>query len=164
MISIIVAIADNGAIGKNNDLLWHLPDDLQHFKRTTSGHPIIMGRKTFESFGARPLPKRINVVITRGNTYVSQNNVVVARSVDDALEKLPDQEEVFIIGGGEIYKQALPLTDRMYLTVVHHQFEADTFFPKFNEDEWTEVESIFHPADEKHAYAFTIKTLDRRRE
>lgn len=163
MISLIVAIADNHAIGKNNDLLWHLPDDLKHFKRTTSGHPIIMGRKTFESFGARPLPKRTNVVITRGNAYTSEGNLVVVRSLDEALQQVNEEEEVFIIGGGEIYKQAMPIIDRMYLTVVHHQFEADTYFPAFDEREWTEVANEYHPADEKHAYAFTIKTLSRKK-
>jgi dihydrofolate reductase len=162
MISLIVAIADNRAIGKNNDLLWHLPDDLKHFKRTTSGHPIIMGRKTFESFGARPLPKRTNVVITRGNAYTSAGNLVVVRSLDEALEQVKEDDEIFIIGGGEIYKQAMPLIDRMYLTVVHHQFEADTYFPAFDESQWTEVANEYHPADEKHAYAFTIKTLERK--
>ena len=162
MISLIVAIADNRAIGKNNDLLWHLPDDLKHFKRTTSGHPIIMGRKTFESFGARPLPKRTNVVITRGNAYTSTGNLVVVGSLEEALEQVKEDDEIFIIGGGEIYKQAMPLIDRMYLTVVHHQFEADTYFPAFDERQWTEVANEHHPADEKHAYAFTIKTLERK--
>lgn len=161
MLSLIVAIAQNNAIGKGNDLLWHLSDDLKHFKRTTSGHPIIMGRKTFESFGSRPLPKRTNIIITRQVDYQAPGCVVV-HSLAEALAAVPKNDEAFIIGGGEIYRQALPDVDKMHITIVHHDFDADTWFPDYLPEQWTETESTFHPADEKHAYPFTIKTLVRK--
>ena len=161
MLSLIVAIAQNNAIGKGNDLLWHLSDDLKHFKRTTSGHPIIMGRKTFESFGSRPLPKRTNIIITRQVDYQASGCVVV-HSLAEALAAVPKNDEAFIIGGGEIYRQALPDVDKMHITIVHHDFDADTWFPDYLPEQWTETESTFHPADEKHAYPFTIKTLVRK--
>ena len=138
-VSLIVAVSENGVIGKDNDLIWHLPKDMRFFKNTTMGHHVIMGRKNFESIPHkfRPLPNRINVVITRQTTYKAGGCMVV-NSVDDALQiaKHNGEEEAFIIGGGQIYKLALEanLVDKVYLTKVHHSFEGDTFFPALNKD------------------------------
>ena len=123
----VVAIAKNNAIGKDNQLLWHLPKDLKHFKEITSGHTIIMGRKTYESVG-KPLPNRRNIIITRQNITIEGCEVV--NSIEDALKLCAGEDEVFIVGGAEIYKQAMALTDRIYLTIVHHEFEGDTYFPE----------------------------------
>lgn len=133
-ISAIAAISEyDRGIGKDNDLLWKIPDDLKRFKEITLGHPIILGRKNFESIG-RALPRRMNIIVTRDTNYHAENCVIV-HSVEEALEKakLLDSEEVFIIGGGEIYKQALPYTDRLYLTVIHAEKPADVFFPDYSE-------------------------------
>ncbi|WP_370632403.1 dihydrofolate reductase [Mucilaginibacter sp. UR6-1] len=157
--SIIVAIAQNHAIGKNNQLLWHLPTDLKHFKNTTSGHTVIMGRKTFDSVG-KPLPKRRNIVITRQN--ISIEGCEVVSSVEDALALCAGEDEVFIVGGAEIYKLAMPLTDKIYLTIVHHDFEGDTYFPEIDYSQWNETARTDYEADDKHAYAYSILTLERR--
>ncbi len=132
-ISIIAAIGKNRELGKNNKLLWHIPGDLPHFKKLTLGHPIIMGRKTFESIG-RPLPNRTNIVVTRDSSYEVEG-VVVVHSIEKAIEeaKKKDKEEIFVIGGGQIYEQALPFADRLYLTIVDAQAEADTYFPDYSE-------------------------------
>ena len=129
MLTLIVAASENNAIGKNNGLLWHLPDDFKHFKQTTTGHYIIMGRKTFESF-PKPLPNRTHVIITRQSDYKVPENCIVVSSLQKALKSCPENEEVFIIGGGEIYKQAMPLADKIELTRVHTTLDADTFFPE----------------------------------
>jgi dihydrofolate reductase len=157
--SIIVAIAQNNAIGINNQLLWHLPNDLKHFKNTTSGHTVIMGRKTFDSVG-KPLPKRRNIVITRQN--ISIEGCEVVNSVEAALALCADEYEVFIVGGAEIYKLAMPLTDKIYLTIVHHDFEGDTYFPQIDYSQWNETARTDYEADEKHAYTYSIITLERR--
>jgi len=133
-ISIIVAIAENGVIGGGNELLWHIPDDLKRFKRITSGHSVIMGRKTFESIG-KPLPNRRNIVITR-NSEFRVDGIEVANSLRTALEMTKSEDEVFIIGGGEIYRQALPLANKLYITRVHDKYEGDTFFPDIDIHEW----------------------------
>ena len=159
-ISIIVAISANNAIGKDNQLLWHLPADLKHFKEITSGHPIIMGRKTYDSIG-RPLPNRRNIVITR-NKELGIAGVEVVSSIAEAISLCANENEVFIIGGAEIYKHALPLTDCIYLTVVHQQYEADAFFPELNENEWTTIHQEYHEADEKNSVAYTFSTLERK--
>jgi dihydrofolate reductase len=138
-ISIIVAVAENEAIGYDNHLLWHISEDLKRFKSLTLGHHVIMGRKTFESVG-KPLPGRVNVVISRQDNY-SANGCLVAKSLEDALALAKQDSEAFIIGGGELYKQALPLTDKIYLTRVHAGFAGDTFFPELNLAEWT-TESV----------------------
>ena len=132
-ISIIAAIGKNRELGKDNKLLWHIPGDLPRFKKLTTGHPIIMGRKTFESIG-RPLPNRINIVVTRDSNY-NIEGVIVVHSIEKAIEeaKKKDKEEIFIIGGGQIYEQVLPFTDRLYLTVIDAQAEADTYFPDYSE-------------------------------
>ena len=158
-VSIIVAIAENNAIGKNNQLLWHLPADLKHFKNTTTGHTVIMGRKTYDSVG-RPLPNRRNIIITRQDIKIPGCQVV--KSIEDALALSADQDEVFIVGGAEIYKQSIYLTHRIYLTIVHHSFDADTFFPEINYNEWTETARTDHQPDEKNNFPYSFVTLDRR--
>ena len=132
LISIIAAIGTNRELGKNNKLLWHIPDDLKHFKRLTSGHPVIMGRKTYESIG-RPLPDRINIIITKNSIY-SVSNCIVVHSLKDALEiaKEKEKEEIFIIGGGQIYKEAINMADKLYLTKVDASYDADTYFPNYS--------------------------------
>lgn len=161
MISIIVAVAENNVIGKDNDLIWHLPRDLKHFKETTTGHYVIQGRKTFESCG-KPLPNRTNVIITRDNNYKAEGCIVV-HSLEDAIKEAKDDSEAFIIGGGKIYEQAMSLVDRIYLTRVHHSFEGDTFFPEINMEEWIEIDRRDFEPDEKNKYSFTILTLDRKK-
>ena len=157
-VSIVVAIAQNNAIGKDNQLLWHLPKDLKHFKEITSGHTIIMGRKTYESVG-KPLPNRRNIIITRQNITIDGCEVV--NSMDEALKLCAGEDEVFIVGGAEIYKQALALTDRIYLTIVHQEFDGDTYFPEIKEDEWTETKREDHQADDRHAIPYSFITLER---
>ncbi|RVT98097.1 dihydrofolate reductase [Mucilaginibacter limnophilus] len=156
--SIIVAISQNYAIGKNNQLLWHMPHDLKHFKETTSGHTVIMGRKTFDSVG-KPLPRRRNIVITRQHIEIAGCEVV--SSIDDAIELCKDEEEVFIVGGAEIYRQSMGITNRIYLTIIHHIFEADTFFPEIDYSQWKEIKREDYPADEKNAYSYSFITLER---
>ncbi|MFP4046634.1 MAG: dihydrofolate reductase [Bacteroidales bacterium] len=161
MLSMIVAAAENNAIGKDNKLLWHLPDDLKHFKNTTKGHHIIMGRKTFESNG-RPLPKRTNIIITKNKDFTADGCLIV-HSIDEALEIAKNDNEPFIIGGETIYRQAMPLAERIYLTRVHTEIEGDTFFPEIDENEWEEKSREYHEKDEKHPYPFSIITLERIR-
>ncbi len=159
MITLIAAIGENRELGKDNEMLWHLPDDFKRFKRVTTGHAIIMGRKTFESLGKKVLPKRVNVVITRDRTY-DGGCAIVVDSLKKALRVIHDPNP-FIIGGGEIYKQALKLADRLDLTIVHNTFEADVFFPSFDEVHWKEVSREFHPKDERHQYDFSFVTYKR---
>ncbi|SFN43096.1 dihydrofolate reductase [Salegentibacter flavus] len=156
----IAAAAENNALGKENDLVWHLPDDFKRFKKLTTGHHIIMGRKTFESF-PQALPNRTHIIITRNKDYKAKGAVVV-HSLERALEIAKDDPQPFIIGGGEIYKQALPYSEKIELTRVHSEFEADTFFPKIDNTNWELVNEEFHPTDEKHKYAFTYLTYERR--
>ncbi|MBO5813181.1 MAG: dihydrofolate reductase [Alistipes sp.] len=158
MVSVIVAVAENGVIGDKNTLLWHISEDLRNFKRVTSGHPVIMGRKTFDSLG-RPLPNRTNVVITRQNLEIEGCKVV--HSLEEALSLFSPEEEVFVIGGAQIYAEALPLADRFYLTRVHHAYEGDTSFPKWNESEWSLMESERFERGEKYEYPFTIEIYER---
>ena len=160
MIIMIAAAAENNALGKNNDLLWHLPDDFKRFKQMTTNHYIIMGRKTFESF-PRPLPNRTHVVITRQPEYYYEN-VIVVEGLAEALACVPDGEDSFIIGGGEIYKLALPFVDKIELTRIHAQFEADTYFPELDSKEWELTDKQYHPKDGKHLYDFTYETYERR--
>lgn len=158
IVSAIVAIGQNNAIGKNNQLLWHLPNDLKHFKDITSGHTIIMGRKTFDSVG-KPLPKRRNIIITRQD--ISIEGAEVVHTIDEALALCHGEEEVFIGGGAEIYKMAMPKTDRIYLTIVHQNFDADAYFPEIDQNEWKETEREDHAADEKNAIPYSFITLER---
>ncbi len=157
----IAAVAQNGTIGHDNELIWHLPDDLKHFKKLTKGHTIIMGRKTWESIGAKPLPQRRHVIITRNFDYEAEGAEVVC-TIDEALELAKTDDKVFIVGGGEIYKLAMPYINRMELTIVHHDFAGDTSFPEFDENQWEEVSAVRHEADERHAYPFTFVSLSRK--
>lgn len=160
-LSIIAAVADNNAIGKGNDLLWHLPDDMKFFRKHTIDHHIIMGRKTFESIGGgKPLPRRTSVIISRQKDYQA-TGCWTAPSLESALELCPDDEEVFIIGGGEVYAQALNYANKLYLTKVKGQFEADIFFPAVDFTQWKQVFSEEHSADEKHKYAFEFCIFER---
>lgn len=158
IISAVVAIAENYAIGKNNQLLWHLPNDLKHFKTITSGHTVIMGRKTYDSVG-KPLPNRRNIIITRQQIQIEGCELV--NSVEAALELCKDEQEAFIIGGAEIYKLAMPFTNRIYLTVVHQSFDADAFFPHISSSEWTEISRTDFEADEKNAIPYSFITLEK---
>ncbi|WP_111706369.1 dihydrofolate reductase [Lutibacter citreus] len=160
MITIIAAIANNNALGKDNKLIWHLPADLKRFKKTTSNHHIIMGRKTFESLG-KPLPNRVNIVITRNKNYIAEGCLVV-NSLTDAIEAAKADENPYILGGAEIYKQALEVADKLDLTFVHHTFEADVFFPEIDMDIWEEKSREFYNADDKNAFAFSFVTYLRK--
>ena len=159
MLSTIVAASENNVIGKDNQLLWHLPDDLKHFKRTTKGHHVIAGRKTFESQG-KPLPHRTNIIVTRNPDYRAEGCIVV-NSLDRALELAQADDEPFIIGGEQIYRMALPLVERIYLTRVHAEFEGDTFFPELDMDQWKEISREYYSKDERNEYPFSIIILDR---
>jgi dihydrofolate reductase len=159
MISIIVATDNKGGIGKDNQLLWHLPNDLKRFKFITNNHVIIMGRKTFESIG-RVLPNRTNVVITRNKDLVF-DGCVMCSSLEQAIEKYA-KEDVFIIGGGEIYKQAMAIADRVYLTKVDTELEADTHFQELSEKDWEVTLLEKHSTDEKHPYNYTFINYQRR--
>lgn len=159
MISIIVATDNKGGIGKDNQLLWHLPNDLKRFKFITNNHVIIMGRKTFESIG-RVLPNRTNVVITRNKDLVF-DGCVMCSSLEQAIEKYAN-EDVFVIGGGEIYKQAMAIADRVYLTKVDTELEADTHFQELSEKDWEVTLLEKHSTDEKHPYNYTFINYQRR--
>ncbi|TSC79246.1 MAG: dihydrofolate reductase [Candidatus Peregrinibacteria bacterium Gr01-1014_25] len=162
-ISLIVAASENDVIGKNGTLPWHLPDDWKHFRDLTKGHPVIMGRKTYASIG-RPLPERLNIVITRQSKLIIEGCTVVA-SLDDALRIARESgaQEAFVIGGGEIYRDAARLADVIYLTRVHTTTDGDVTFPTIDPDAWREVAREEHPADEKHAHAFTFLTYERKK-
>ena len=150
-----------GVIGRDNGLPWHLPADLQYFKQTTMGKPILMGRKTHESIG-RPLPGRTNIVITRDTGYRAAGCVVV-NSIDAALAAAGEQDEIMVIGGAEFYRQVLPHTDTIYLTRIHESFDGDTFFPELNGANWHEVERSDHAADAKNPHDYSFIRLDRVR-
>lgn len=161
-LTLIVAAGEDNAIGKDNDLIWHLSDDLKRFKSLTSGHHIIMGRKTFESF-PKPLPNRTHIVITRQTGYEVPSGVIVVNSLHDAIDAARNDKQPFIIGGGEIYKQSIKFADKLEITRVHASFEdADTFFPEIDSTTWKEVKRTTHDADEKHAYAFSFITYLRK--
>jgi len=161
-LTIIVAAGENDAIGKDNDLIWHLSDDLKRFKSLTNGHHIIMGRKTFESF-PKPLPNRIHIVITRQKDYQAPEGVIIVNNLEDALDAARTDKQPFIIGGGEIYKQSMSLANKIELTRVHSSFEnADTYFPEIDKNQWKEVSRTTHDADEKHAHAFSFVTYLRK--
>lgn len=160
MINIVVAKASNNVIGAKNNLIWHLPNDLKHFKNLTTGHPIIMGRKTFESLG-RPLPNRTNIVVTRDLNW-NADGIVKVNSLANALEEARKiNDEIDIIGGGNIYKQAMEFTDVLYVTEVHYEFDGDTYFPEIDLDEWEEVKREDFKKDEKHPYAYSFVTYNR---
>ncbi|WP_135079956.1 dihydrofolate reductase [Terasakiella sp. SH-1] len=151
-ISMIVAVAENGAIGKDNKMLWHIPEDFKYFKTTTMGKPIIMGRKTYESIG-RPLPGRLNIVITRDETW-SVEGVSVVHSLDEAIElaKQDKGEEIFIIGGGTIYAQAMPMATRIHFTEIHRAYDADAHFPPLDTSLWQEISREDHAGDPDYSF------------
>lgn len=156
MIIAIAAIGMNNELGKDNQLIWHLPNDFKRFKTLTTGHYIIMGRKTFESF-PKPLPNRTHVIITRQKNYTAENCIVVD-SLKKAIAVCPKDEDVYVIGGGEIYNQSIDFADKLEITKVFHSFEADTFFPEIDTAKWELVSEEFHAKDEKHAYDFCFQT------
>lgn len=163
MLSIIVAQAKNGVIGQANDLPWHLPDDLLHFKQLTTGKTVIMGRKTLESIMARihkPLPNRRNIVLTRDAGYKAEGVEIVV-SIEKALSMIDKEQEAFVIGGSQVYKVFLPHTKRIYLTQVKANTDGDSYFPALGA-EWHEVSRENHPKDERHAYSFSFVTLEKR--
>jgi len=160
MIIIIAAVSENNALGKDNDLVWHLPDDFKRFKQLTSGHYIVMGRKTFESF-PKPLPNRTHIIVTRQKNYAPEG-CIVANSLQEAIQLCPKNEDTYIIGGGEIYKQSMAFATVLEITRVHHAFEADTFFPEIDSTIWKLAYEEFHPKDEKHNFSFTYQTYQRK--
>ena len=159
-IALIAAMTDDRVIGIDNRLPWKLPADMKWFRRHTLGKPIVMGRKTFESFGGKPLPERLNIVITRDRDYRAEGAVVV-HDIDEALAAAGDAEEVMIIGGASFYEQMLPRADRLYLTFVHADVEGDAWFPEFDRSQWREVYREDHEADEKNPYAYSFVILER---
>ncbi|MBS7785855.1 dihydrofolate reductase [Flavobacterium sp. CYK-55] len=160
MIILIAAMAENRALGKNNQLLWHLPDDFKRFKQLTSGHFIVMGRKTFESLPGK-LPNRTHIIISRQKDYEIEG-CLTATSLENGLKLVPEGQDVFVIGGGQIYEQSLPIADVVELTRVHTEMDADTFFPEINFDYWQLTSKEYHQKDEKHAFDFTFETYLRK--
>ena len=162
MISVIVAIAENYAIGKKGDLLCHLPADLKHFKEITSGRTVMMGERTFFSLPKHPLPNRRNIVLTdvKGKTFDGAEAVY---SIDEMVKCINGEEEAFVIGGGMVYRQMMPLADKLYITHIHNSWpDADTFFPEIKEEEWRRVSAERHEADEKNPFAYTFAEYIRR--
>lgn len=162
IISMIAALGQAREIGKENSLLWKLPNDMRWFVKNTKNKTIVMGRKTFESFGAKPLPNRKNIVVTNDENYEAEG-VTVVHSIDAAIEEAQPADELMVIGGANFYEQLLPKSQRLYLTYVESSFEADAFFPYFNDFEWNEVFSEEHEADEDHAYSYRFVILERKR-
>ncbi|MBR2866598.1 MAG: dihydrofolate reductase [Alistipes sp.] len=159
MVSIIVAIAQNGTIGDKNALLWHIKEDMRFFRTTTSGHAVVMGRKTFESLGSRPLPKRTNIVITRAERTFE--GALTAHSLEEAIRLAGEDEEIFIIGGAQIYAEALGVADRLYITHVEHDYAGDTAFPEIDLSKWHLVAEERHERGEEYEYPFAFRTYDR---
>lgn len=161
-ISLIAAMAENRVIGKQGDLPWHLPEDLKLFKRITRGHYIIMGRKTFESFGGKPLSHRTNIVLSRKKDF-DPGQAQVVDTLDHALKLANDngEKEAFIIGGETLYKKAISFADKLYITLVHAKPKGDTFFPEFNPDLWILNKEEYHPKDNRHQYSFTFQEYIR---
>jgi dihydrofolate reductase len=165
ILSLIAAVGKNGIIGSNGDLPWHLPADMKFFSKTTRGHHVLMGRKNFESIPAkfRPLPGRPNIIVTRNSEYTADGAHVVS-SIDAGISyaKHRGEEELFIIGGGEIYQQTIDQAERMYLTHVNAQPEGETHFPSFDPEEWNKEEILYHPKDDIHNYSFQICVYTRK--
>ena len=166
IISMIAAVAENLVIGKDNDLVWSLPDDMKYFMQTTTGHPVIMGRKNYDSIPEkfRPLKKRTNIIVTRNPNYKADDcpDCVLVNSIAHALAAAKQEtKEIFIIGGGQIYELALPLANRLYLTEIKETFEGDAFFPVFDKSEWKEVSRQRHEKDERHDQQFDFVIYDR---
>jgi dihydrofolate reductase len=165
IVSQIVAAGEKNEIGKHNKLLWHLPNDMKFFKNTTWGMPVIMGRKTYESIAGEPLPGRVNIIVTKNQDFhPGSGKVKVAATIEEAIAMAAetDCKELFIAGGGEIYRASLPLTQRIYLTRVHQVFEdAEIFFPEIRNDTWKLVQRLDFPADEKHAFPYSFETWEK---
>ena len=161
-ISIIAAVADNYAIGKSNNLPWYLPADLKHFKQLTTGHAIVMGKRTFESLPKGPLPNRKNIVLTSIMSEGVNEGYYEADSLEDATFLCEHEEQVFIIGGATVYKQCIDKVDYLYITWIHKEFSADTYFPKINFDEWEEVKHEDHQPDENNLYSYTFSEYKRK--
>ena len=161
MVIMIAAVAENNALGKNNDLLWHLPNDFKRFKEITSGHHIIMGRKTFESF-PKPLPNRTHVIITRQNNFEHEGCIVV-QNIEKALSVCPINKNLYIIGGGEIYQQSISFADQLDITRVHHSFDADVYFPEIDPEIWELTSETYHSKDERHLFDYTFQTFVRKK-
>ncbi len=161
MIILIAAVAENYALGKNNDLLWHLPLDFKRFKEITSGHYIIMGRKTFDSF-PKPLPNRTHVIISR-QIGLKHEGCIVVQDLEKAIAICPKNEDVYIIGGGEIYAQSIHLADQLDITRVHHSFDADVYFPEIEPEIWELISETFNPKDEKHLFDYTFQKYTRKK-
>lgn len=159
MVSIIVAIAQNGTIGDKNSLLWHIKEDMRFFRTTTSGHPVIMGRKTFESLGSKPLPKRTNIVITRADREFE--GALTAHSLEEAIRMAGEDAEIFVMGGAQIYREALLVADRMYITHVERDYEGDTSFPEVDYSQWKLVDVVRHERGEEYESPFEFRTYDR---
>lgn len=160
--SIIVAVGENNAIGKDGDLLWHIREDMLHFKNTTKNHPVLMGRKTWESLQIRPLPKRHNIIITQNKNFSFNDNVTILHSIKEAKEIQDLDSEVFIIGGGSIYREFMPLTNKIYLTKVYKSYEeADTFFPEIDYNKWKTVYQSERKKDEESNIEYQFFTLER---
>jgi len=160
MITIIAAVAKNNALGKNNKLIWYLPADLKRFKKVTLNHHIIMGRKTYESLG-KPLPNRTNIIITRSKNYTAKGCIVV-NSLPKAIEAAKSDKNPFILGGANIYKQAILIADKLDITFIHHHFEADVFFPKIDTTIWKETAREDYTADAKNKYNYSFVTFKRK--
>ncbi|MCW8901014.1 MAG: type 3 dihydrofolate reductase [Gammaproteobacteria bacterium] len=160
-ISMIAAMTEDRVIGIKNTLPWKLPNDMKWFRQNTMGKPIVMGRKTFESFGAKALPGRTNIIISRDESYQASDSIVV-HSIDEALKAAGDVEEVMIIGGASFYEQMLPKADRLYLTFVHAEIQGDAWFPEINNNDWNKTETIKHKKDDKNQYAHSFIILDRK--
>jgi dihydrofolate reductase len=161
MLTIIAAVSTNNALGKDNDLLWHLPEDFKRFKAITTGHYIIMGRKTFESF-PKPLPNRTHVIITRNKNYTAPEGCLVVENFEKALDICPKNEEVFVIGGGQIYKQTINLVDKLEITKVHTNIDAEVYFPEIDNNIWKLVFEEHRYKDEKHAFDYSFQTFTKK--
>ena len=157
----IAAMTEDRVIGVKNSLPWKLPNDMKWFRQNTMGKPIVMGRKTFESFGAKALPGRTNIIISRDPSYQASDSIVV-HSIDEALKAAGDVDEVMIIGGASFYEQMLPKADRLYLTFVHAELDGDAWFPEINNNDWNKVEKTDHKKDAKNRYAHSFIILDRK--
>ncbi len=164
IVSLIAAVTKNHVIGRNNDLPWKLPDDMKYFMETTRGHAVIMGRKNFFSLPEkfRPLKDRLNIVLTRNKAALSDYDVRVVSSIQEAFYQAPQGEEVFVIGGAEIFKQTLSKADRLYITEIDAVIEGDVHFPEFDKHEWKELSRKHHNADDRHAYAFDFVVYERK--
>ena len=161
-LSIISAVAENRIIGNKNTLPWHMPADFKYFKEATLGKVIVMGLNTFKSIGEKPLPDRKNIILNNDVNYAPPKGCFVARSIDELLEMTKNEPEVMICGGASVYKQFLPLAQKLYLTYIHQNFEGDTYFPEFSLSEWKEVKRIDNKADEKNKYDYSFVVLEKK--